>query len=109
VEQPVSAVLMLGAQLDALLRIRFMTGLVWEKATILHQEAHRSAEKRLPPHYSRHCYDMYFMGCFSSSNVDFLSSVITSPRLRPQQNDEKQSRMENGSFPHAVQGAGIEF
>jgi hypothetical protein len=51
---------------------------------------------------------MYFMGCFSSSNVDFLSSVITSSRLRPQQNDEKRSRMENGSFPQAVQGAGIE-
>lgn len=33
----------------------------WEKATILHQEAHRSAEKPLPPRYSRHYYDLYRM------------------------------------------------
>ncbi len=30
----------------------------WEKATILHQEAHRSEEKLLPPRYSRHYYDL---------------------------------------------------
>jgi hypothetical protein len=29
----------------------------WEKATILHQEAHRTS--RLPPRYSRHYYDLY--------------------------------------------------
>lgn len=31
----------------------------WEKATILHQEAHRALEKPLPPRYSRHYYDLY--------------------------------------------------
>jgi hypothetical protein len=31
----------------------------WEKATILHQEAHRGADKPLPPRYSRHYYDLY--------------------------------------------------
>lgn len=31
----------------------------WEKATILHKEAHRSPEKLLPPRYSRHYYDLY--------------------------------------------------
>lgn len=31
----------------------------WEKATILHQEAHRDAGKALPPRYSRHYYDLY--------------------------------------------------
>ncbi len=31
----------------------------WEKATILHQEAHRGPDKPLPPRYSRHYYDMY--------------------------------------------------
>ena len=31
----------------------------WEKATILHQEAHREAGKPLPPRYSRHYYDLY--------------------------------------------------
>ncbi len=31
----------------------------WEKATILHQEAHRGLGKPLPPRYSRHYYDLY--------------------------------------------------
>ncbi len=31
----------------------------WEKATILHQEAHRGKDKTLPPRYSRHYYDLY--------------------------------------------------
>ena len=31
----------------------------WEKATILHQEAHRPLTNRLPPRYSRHYYDLY--------------------------------------------------
>lgn len=30
----------------------------WEKATILHQEAHRPKSKPLPPRYSRHYYDL---------------------------------------------------
>ena len=34
----------------------------WEKATILHQEAHRAPEKPPPPRYSRHYYDLYRMG-----------------------------------------------
>ncbi|HSA33669.1 MAG TPA: nucleotidyl transferase AbiEii/AbiGii toxin family protein [bacterium] len=33
----------------------------WEKATILHQEAHRGKDKPLPPRYSRHYYDLYRM------------------------------------------------
>ena len=31
----------------------------WEKATILHQEAHRGPDKKLPPRCSRHYYDLY--------------------------------------------------
>jgi hypothetical protein len=31
----------------------------WEKATILHQEAHRGADRPLPQRYSRHYYDLY--------------------------------------------------
>ncbi len=31
----------------------------WEKATILHQEAHRGDDKPLPARYSRHYYDLY--------------------------------------------------
>ncbi|MFV1922211.1 MAG: nucleotidyl transferase AbiEii/AbiGii toxin family protein [Methylotenera sp.] len=30
----------------------------WEKATILHQEAHREERKPMPPRYSRHYYDL---------------------------------------------------
>ncbi len=33
----------------------------WEKATILHQEAHRDPDKQLPPRSSRHYYDLYRM------------------------------------------------
>lgn len=33
----------------------------WEKATILHAEAHRPETKPLPPRYSRHYYDVYMM------------------------------------------------
>jgi len=31
----------------------------WEKATILHQEAHRPGTKQLPSRCSRHYYDLY--------------------------------------------------
>jgi len=37
----------------------------WEKATILHQEAHRGNDKPLPPRYSRHYYDLYRLSCLS--------------------------------------------
>lgn len=30
----------------------------WEKATILHQEAQRAADRPMPPRYSRHYYDL---------------------------------------------------
>ena len=33
----------------------------WEKATILHQEAHRPETSRIPERYSRHYYDLYCM------------------------------------------------
>lgn len=35
-----------------------VTRTFWEKATILHQEYHRPADKPLPSRYSRHYYDM---------------------------------------------------
>jgi hypothetical protein len=35
----------------------------WEKATILHQEAHRPPNSRLPLRYSRHYYDLYRLSC----------------------------------------------
>lgn len=33
----------------------------WEKATILHQQAHRAESKPMPPRYSRHYYDLFQM------------------------------------------------
>lgn len=33
----------------------------WEKATILHQQAHRAKDKPMPPRYSRHYYDLFQM------------------------------------------------
>lgn len=38
----------------------------WDKATILHQEAHRGKEKRMPNRYSRHYYDLY---CLANSPI----------------------------------------
>ena len=38
----------------------------WEKATILHQQAHRAKTNPMPPRYSRHYYDLYQM---TQSNV----------------------------------------
>lgn len=37
----------------------------WEKATILHQEAHRSPDKIMPPRYSRHYYDLFCLNRMS--------------------------------------------
>jgi len=43
----------------------------WEKATILHQEAHRSTEKTIPLRYSRHYYDLYQL-----SKTDILEKAL---------------------------------
>ncbi len=53
----------------------------WEKATILHQEAHRPTDKPLPPRYSRHYYDLYRMASSSVkelalNNLELLVSVV---------------------------------
>jgi hypothetical protein len=34
----------------------------WEKASILHQEHYRPAEKPMPSRYARHYYDLYMLG-----------------------------------------------
>lgn len=46
----------------------------WEKATILHQEANRAKEKKIPLRHSRHYYDLAMM---ATSNVkdDALSNM----------------------------------
>jgi len=53
----------------------------WEKATILHREAHRSEDNTAPPRYSRHYYDMARMAMaevkgVALSDLDLLQSVV---------------------------------
>ena len=54
----------------------------WEKATILHQEAHRPADKKQPGRYSRHYYDLMRMAISSKrqnylERVDLLEEVVS--------------------------------
>jgi len=53
----------------------------WEKATILHQEAHRGPEKPLPARYSRHYYDLYRLSRLpirdkALASIDLLQDVV---------------------------------
>ncbi|TFH13322.1 MAG: nucleotidyl transferase AbiEii/AbiGii toxin family protein [Lentisphaerales bacterium] len=53
----------------------------WEKATILHQEAHRPEDKPQPPKYSRHYYDLHMMAASpvkdsSLSDQKLLQDVV---------------------------------
>ena len=48
----------------------------WEKATILHQEAHRPADKPLPSRYSRHYYDLFKLG-----ESQFRKTALTQKEL----------------------------
>jgi len=54
----------------------------WEKATILHHEAHRPVESVVPARYSRHYYDLYLMAKDESvksaalGDVEMLCSVV---------------------------------
>ena len=50
----------------------------WEKATILHQEYHRPADKPMPPRYSRHYYDVFKM-----AKDPVLNSVLRQIELLP--------------------------
>ncbi len=53
----------------------------WEKATILHQEANRSKEKKIPLRHSRHYYDLAMMATSgikdkALSNIELLEGVV---------------------------------
>jgi hypothetical protein len=53
----------------------------WEKATILHQEAHRGPERPLPARYSRHYYDVYRLNSLPVRNealakLELLEEVV---------------------------------
>jgi hypothetical protein len=46
----------------------------WEKATILHQEAHRASDKVMQPRYSRHYYDLAWLAR-AEVKIDALSDL----------------------------------
>jgi len=53
----------------------------WEKATILHQEAHRPKDKPLPPRHARHYYDLAMMASDGVKEkalhrIDLLEAVV---------------------------------
>ncbi len=53
----------------------------WEKATILHHEAHRPEHSSVPSRYSRHYYDLYLMSTAdvkqeALSDLDLLREVL---------------------------------
>jgi len=54
----------------------------WEKATILHHEAHRPESSPVPARYSRHYYDLYLMARNESlkkkalNSLEMLESVV---------------------------------
>lgn len=58
----------------------------WEKATILHQEAHRPAEKQLPVRYSRHYYDVFRMTSlgFHETAIHNISLLAQAVRFKEQ-------------------------
>ncbi len=58
----------------------------WEKATILHQEAHRPESSKIPERYSRHYYDLY---CMASKGV--LEKAMAQKALLTQVADFKQT------------------
>jgi len=54
----------------------------WEKATILHHEAHRPEDTPIPPRYSRHYYDLHLMAtdghlkALALGDLAMLASVV---------------------------------
>lgn len=61
----------------------------WDKATILHQEAHRPMEKKMPSRFSRHYYDLCCLAnsaikAKALSRIDILKNVVeTKMRFYP--------------------------
>jgi hypothetical protein len=58
----------------------------WEKATILHAEFFRPAEKALPPRYSRHYYDLAMLAqgpirAEALADMDLLAQVVAHKQI----------------------------
>ena len=52
----------------------------WEKATILHQQAHRTGE--MPSRYSRHYYDMYMLAMSDLKNIALADLLLLEDVIR---------------------------
>jgi len=66
---------------ECLVRVLKAERTFWEKATILHQEAHRPAGSPQPPRYSRHYYDLAKMASApvkveALRNLELLADVV---------------------------------
>lgn len=48
----------------------------WEKATILHHEANRPADSKIPIHYARHYYDIYCLAHSIYKNKAFTNREL---------------------------------
>ena len=57
----------------------------WEKATILHQEHHRTSERGAPTRLSRHHYDVFMMFADQEIRQRALLPRIASASRRPQE------------------------
>ena len=70
------------------LKVRILAPIrtLYEKATLLHQEVHRAAEKTTPLRLSRHYYDLHQLGLKdylkqATVNIDLLKAVINHKSL----------------------------
>lgn len=71
----------LFSQPDVLVTSLLAKRTFWEKATILHAEFHRPAEKAMPARYSRHYYDVAMMAAHpvkedAFRDLDLLAAVV---------------------------------
>lgn len=74
----------------------------WEKATILHAEAHRPETKPLPPRYSRHYYDVYMM----QRDANVCDAIVENKALLEKVIDFKQRfyRLNWAQYEKALNG-----
>jgi hypothetical protein len=66
----------LFSQPDCSIRVIQAKRTFWEKATILHHEAHRPADSLLPARYSRHYYDLARMAASSLKEVALADTEL---------------------------------
>jgi hypothetical protein len=72
----------------------------WEKATILHQEAHRDETRSLPLRYSRHYYDVYRMAKSPVKDEEALpgSFMLMPPTLHVRELEKDYQGMQSMLF-----------